>query len=40
VATNLGLFEPAGEAFRVRALAPGVTPAAAQALTGAPLVFG
>ena len=39
VATDLGLFEPAGEAFRVRALAPGVTREAAQAATGAPLRF-
>ncbi len=35
--TNLGLFEPAGEGFRVRELAPGVTMAAAQDATGCPL---
>lgn len=40
VATNLGLFEPAGEGFRVRKLAPGVMPTAAQDVTGAALVFG
>ena len=37
VATNLGLFAPTGEGFAVRELAPGVTFAAAQAATGAPL---
>ncbi len=36
-ATNLGLFEPAGEGFRVRELAPGVAFEAAQAATGCPL---
>ena len=35
--TNLGLFEPAGEGFRVRELAPGVDFAAAQAATACPL---
>lgn len=38
VATNYGLFEPAGEGFRVRELAPGIAPEAAQAATGAPLL--
>lgn len=38
VATNYGLFEPAGDGFRVRELAPGITPEAAQAATGAPLI--
>ena len=37
VATNLGLFEPAGDGFRVRELAPGIDLAAASAATGAPL---
>jgi len=37
VATNLGLFEPAGEAFRVLELAPGLTLDEARAATGAPL---
>ena len=35
--TNYGLFEPAGEGFRVRELAPGVGLEAAQAATGCPL---
>ena len=35
--TNYGLFEPAGEGFRVRELAPGVGVEAAQAATGCPL---
>ncbi len=38
VATNLGLFEPAGEAFRVVSLAPGVTRTDAAAATGTPLL--
>jgi 3-oxoacid CoA-transferase B subunit len=38
--TNLGLFEPAGEGFRVRDLAPGVDLAMAQAATGCPLHAG
>lgn len=38
VATDLGLFEPAGEGFRVRELAPGVEMDAVRAATGAPLV--
>jgi len=37
VATNLGLFEPVGEGFRARELAPGVSFEAAQAATGCPL---
>jgi 3-oxoacid CoA-transferase B subunit len=38
VATNLGLFEPVGEGFRLRELAPGVSPETARAATGAPLL--
>lgn len=38
VATDLGLFEPAGGGFRVRELAPGVGMDAVRAATGAPLV--
>lgn len=38
VATNYGLFEPAGEGFRLRELAPGITREMAQAATGAPLI--
>ena len=38
VATNLGLFEPVGEGFRLRELAPGVTVESARAATGAPLL--
>ncbi len=38
VATDLGLFEPAGEGFRVRELAPGVGMDAVRAATGTPLV--
>jgi 3-oxoacid CoA-transferase B subunit len=37
-ATNLGLFEPAGEAFRVRDLAPGVTLEEVRAATGCPVL--
>ena len=40
VATNLGLFAPAGEGFRVRELAPGIDLAAARAATGAELIAG
>ena len=40
VATNLGLFAPAGEGFAVRELAPGVSLEAAQQATGAPLLPG
>ena len=40
VATNLGLFEPTGEGFRVRELAPGIDLAAARAATGAELIAG
>ena len=40
VATNLGLFEPAGEGFRVRELAPGIDLAAVRAATGAALIAG
>lgn len=38
VITDLGAFEPTGEAFRIVELAPGVTRETAQAATGAPLV--
>ena len=38
VITDLGVFEPAGEGFRVVELAPGVTHDHAQARTGAPLI--
>lgn len=37
-ATNYGLFEPTGEGFQVRELAPGITLEMAQAATGAPLI--
>ncbi len=37
VVTDLGVFDPAGEVFRVVELAPGVTLEAAQEATGAPL---
>ncbi len=38
VITDLGVFEPAGEGFRVVELAPGVTREQAQTATGAPLL--
>ena len=38
VITDLGVFEPAGEGFRVIELAPGVTREYAAAATGAPLL--
>jgi 3-oxoacid CoA-transferase subunit B len=38
VVTDLGVFEPTGEAFRVVELAPGVTREYAQASSGAPLI--
>jgi 3-oxoadipate CoA-transferase, beta subunit len=38
VATDLGVFEPAGEGFRVRELAPGVALEQAREATGVPLV--
>ena len=37
IATNYGLFEPAGEAFRVLELAPGLALDEVRAATGAPL---
>jgi 3-oxoacid CoA-transferase subunit B len=37
VITDLGVFEPTGDGFRVVELAPGVTRDRAQAATGAPL---
>jgi len=39
VMTDLGLFEPEGESFRLREIAPGFTPDEVQALTGAPVVI-
>ena len=38
VMTNLGLFEPAGEHFALREIAPGFTVDEVQRLTGAPIV--
>jgi 3-oxoacid CoA-transferase B subunit len=38
VMTDLGLFEPVGDAFRVRELAPGFNLDEVQAVTGAPLL--
>lgn len=38
VMTDLGLFEPLGEAFRLKEIAPGYTPDEVQAVTDAPLV--
>jgi 3-oxoacid CoA-transferase B subunit len=38
VATNFGLFEPAGDAFRVRELAPGITLDQARAASGTALL--
>ena len=38
IVTDLGVFEPTGDAFRIIDLAPGVTRDGAQAATGAPLV--
>jgi 3-oxoacid CoA-transferase subunit B len=38
VITDLGVFAPTGEAFRVVELAPGVTRERAAAATGAPLI--
>ena len=38
VMTDLGLFEPAGESFRLREIAPGYTVDEVQQLTGAPVV--
>ena len=38
VATNLGLFEPAGEAFRLREIAPGITVDQIRAATGAEVI--
>lgn len=37
VITDLGVFEPTGDSFRIIELAPGVTREAAEAATGAPL---
>jgi 3-oxoacid CoA-transferase B subunit len=36
--TDLGVFEPLGEAFRLREIAPGVSVDEVRALTGAPLI--
>ncbi|MGC8475644.1 MAG: 3-oxoacid CoA-transferase subunit B [Acetobacteraceae bacterium] len=38
VVTNLGLFEPVGEAFRISELAPGISRDAVAAATGTPLL--
>ena len=38
VVTELGVFEPAGEAFRVKEIAPGYSIEEVQAVTGAPLI--
>ena len=38
VATDLGLFEPVGEAFRISELAPGISRDAVAAATGTPLL--
>lgn len=38
VITDLGVFEPLGDAFRIREIAPGYTPEEIQAVTDAPLV--
>ena len=38
VSTNYGLFEPTGEGFRMREIAPGLSVEAVRAATGAPLV--
>lgn len=39
VITDLGVFEPIGEAYRLKEIAPGYTPEEVQALTAAPLVI-
>jgi acyl CoA:acetate/3-ketoacid CoA transferase beta subunit len=39
VVTDLGVFEPLGNAYRLREIAHGHTPEEVQALTGAPLVW-
>jgi 3-oxoacid CoA-transferase B subunit len=39
VVTDIGLFEPVGDAFRVLEVAPGFTPEEVQSLTEAPLLF-
>jgi len=39
VFTDLGIFDPLGEAFRLREIAPGYTPEEVQRLTDAPLVY-
>jgi 3-oxoacid CoA-transferase B subunit len=38
VFTDVGVFEPAGDAFRLMEIAPGFTPEEVGALTGAPLI--
>jgi 3-oxoacid CoA-transferase subunit B len=37
VVTDLGVFEPLGDAFLLREVAPGYTPEEVQALTAAPV---
>lgn len=38
IITDLGLFEPLGDAYRLREIAPGYTPDEVQAVTEAPLI--
>ncbi|MGH2602141.1 MAG: CoA-transferase, partial [Dehalococcoidia bacterium] len=38
IVTDLGVFEPLGEAYRLREIAPGFTPDEVQAVTEAPLI--
>ena len=38
IVTDLGVFEPAGEAFRLREIAPGFSVEEVEGLTGAPLI--
>jgi acyl CoA:acetate/3-ketoacid CoA transferase beta subunit len=39
VFTDLGVFQPLGDAFRLVEIAPGYKPEEVQALTGAPLTY-
>ena len=38
--TDVGLFEPAGDSFRLLEIAPGFSPEEVQSMTGAPLEMG
>lgn len=38
IVTDLGVFEPLGEAYLLKEIAPGYTPEEVQAVTGAPLI--